>query len=267
MKTLPIELTGAMPVVGTRHDAEVYKASLLAEAADIGDITDEFTAGIAAEVVTKITKQLREVESARTQIKAPILEAGRTIDRVAADYCKELEAEKSRIGAARNKFAAAQLAAAQEAERKRQAEIARIEAEKRRAEQAAREAEEKQRREQEAAARAKADAEAAFTAAERKAAYLAERAAQEAAQVAARQAEEARMAQEAAAVQTVAPVAPAPKARIVWKWELQDIHALYAHSPSLVAMEAKKADINQLVAGGHRRIPGLRIYSTVEAVR
>lgn len=127
--------------ITVKTEAHDLKRSLLANAQTIKIVEDDFTANIAAEIVTGIKRLRNEVESSRKEIKKPILEIGRRIDDVAKTFAAELEAEQKRIARRLIEYTRAEeearRKAAEEARRKAQeaAEKARAEIEAQKAQQ------------------------------------------------------------------------------------------------------------------------------------
>lgn len=235
-------------------DAQAHKLALVAEARDIASIEDEFTLSCAADVGRKLRGIQVDVEAARKEIKAPVLNLGRAIDTIAEGFVAEVSTELHRITKLINDYTAAQRRKAEEAERARQAELRRIEDEKRKAEaEVARKADEERK--------AKVAAEAAFGAeAERKAKEEQDRIARERQEQEKRQAElnaeKARLQSTTVAAPKLAGVAQSK----VWRFEVTDIHALYAHNAALVRFEPAAANINAAIKAGMTSCPGLKIW-------
>lgn len=219
---------------------------LLDDARLVRNVTSDFEVELAGQVLVEIRRLTKECEDSRVAIKAPVLDLGRDIDRVAKGFVEGIQTEAVRIGRLVAAYQTEQQRIAADAARARQAELDRIECERMAAE-------EKARKEAESAMAKAATPEAAEVAAVK-------------AEVA--QAEAARAAQRSAESVAVAP-APPPKlagvsVRQVWKFEVLDINALHAARPELVNLVPDIRQINGFIAAGDRVIPGLRIWQEPE---
>jgi hypothetical protein len=224
--------------------AQQLKADALKVAAQITTVWDAESQNEAVTALKEITRLLKLAETSRTAVKAPVLEAGRTIDTVAKQFCAELDREQLRIKGLVNVFQTEQLKIAQEAERKKQEELKRIEEDRLKAEREIIAAQEK--------------------------ALLSETAKEvEQAQASKAQAEQSiqqlnMVATEVKLSPVVAPIKAAGAiVQTVKRFEVVDLHALYAHDKSLVRMEPNAAAINALLRAGFTRVPGLRIWEEV----
>lgn len=214
----------------------------------------------AANALRTLKKLLREVEDSRTLAKAPFLEFGRRIDGLAKDFALEIEAESKRVNGLLNTYQAEQFRIQQEAERKRQAEIARIEAERRAAERA------EQKRLAELEAQRRRELEAA-KAKDRAEAYRIALAQQEAREKEKLEAEKAKMT--VAPIVMPAPVQAAPRAegmivRKVWKFEVLDAGKVLLAHPEFCRVDVIAIDVIRALAGGLRECPGLRIWEETQ---
>lgn len=259
-----LTLTGIRETsVSISPKAEDTKQAALAEARDITTVNDEFAMACATDALRNLKQLTKEVEDARKAVKAPVLDLGRTIDGLAKEFLAEVEQESIRVNKLLNAYAAEQRRIQMEAERKRQEE-------ERRQREAAEKAERERLAAEAAARKAEEDRQAAFDEHEESQAKAqAAKATQEAAE-AARQAEEARKAQEAAR-QQIAPSFEKPKGmaiKTVKRFELTDIHALYAARPDLVRMEVNASAINAALRNGMTECSGLIITEeTITEVR
>jgi hypothetical protein len=260
-------------LVSVSTDAVTERTDLLAAATDVTSVADEFSHNCSVEVQRNIKKVLSDVEKARTDIKAPVLELGRKIDALAKDFCAPLVAEAARLNQIDTAYVVEQRKKADEAERTRRAELAKIEAEKVRL--AAEEA-----RRKEAARLAELKAKEAVEA-EQVAFDKQER---DAANDAKAKAELDRITQENAATEAKRKLAELEAQRIstanatvkrpvktdgqnvkeVWKFEVTDLKKLALDNWDLVRVEPNTAAINRNLAQGMRACPGLRIYSEIE---
>lgn len=259
--------------VSVRPDAVAARDEALSASQCITAIADELDEADASEVLKDLVRMERGVESTRTAIKAPLLDAGRKVDGIAREFSSPITSEVARLKGLLAKFDAARRERIAAEEAKRQAEARRIEQEK-----AAAEAALKLQQEQAAAAAEKARqaAEAEFMASDK---AEQEKAALEAAQAQRQAAEEQAKADKAKADKAKADAAQLqitvqqpekapskPKgiaSRMVWKVEVTDIKALYAARPDLVTMEPKIAAIERVVSAGVE-LPGVRAWKEAE---
>jgi chromosome segregation ATPase len=253
------------------------KTEALATAAAVQAVTDAATQQQAASALRSVQSLLKAVEDSRQQIKAPVLQAGRDIDATAKDFASPLEKEKARLGNMLAAFEAAERRKAQEAERQRQAEMARIEAERQKAE---REAQEAERRRQEEAQRIERERQAAERAADSARLAEIERQQRKAAAEAQRQqqAEAVRQAdilkQQAAHRATLMNVLPFPQpkpqgmvVRERFDFDVLDVHELYKFDPSLVRIEPNRQEILKRINAEKeplRKCPALVIVPEVK---
>lgn len=204
------------------------------------------------------------IEETRKVVKAPVLEVGGKIDQLAKDLTLHLGAECARISSLLGSYNKAEADKAQEARQRAWAEEQRI----------LREAEAK-RQADEAAARKRADELAQKEAKARsagKAALYAEQARLEREQAeAAAQAHDEATANQIVQTRTAAVLAPVKQkgigTRSVVKFEVTDIHALYAVRPELVKLEPNTLVINACIRGNPlASIPGLRVWEEFASV-
>ena len=78
-------------------EANARKRGAIELSKGITECDDQFTAGLTGEYIKTLNALLREAESSRKDVKTPILEVGRQIDRVAKEYSKELQEERERL--------------------------------------------------------------------------------------------------------------------------------------------------------------------------
>jgi sRNA-binding protein len=201
----------------------------LIAASDRATATDAESAGRCGELVKQIRAAAKVVDDAHTSAKAPYLAAGRAVDSAKTELRGPLDAAKVKVEAKQTQFL-------REEEAKRQAELRR------------------QREEQEAAWRAEQDRLAA------------ERAAAE---------------PEAPAEVAPPPPPPAPEperqiirgdygaavsGQKVWMNQVEDYElAFIAVANNEKVREAIDKAISNMVRGGVREIPGVRIWSDVKA--
>lgn len=227
----------AQPVEISTTFAEA-KAQALNTAAMVGDLTNGLTQQVALNALAGVQRLIKDVEKTRTDVKSGPLELCRQIDQTAKAAVAELEIAQGTL--------------------KRKLSDFQRELDQRRAEEERRKAEELQRIEREKQdALAKAQAEAAKLAPAKAAQVVA------AAEVAAVNHARAQT-QELLAVE---PTPVKPEGAVVsrpWKYEVEDIHALYRAHPELVDLTPKGRAILDVIRDGKREIPGLRIFQDVE---
>lgn len=259
----PIAVRGVSSVqVEIAADAYARRKAII-EAADFAPkaITCPDTRQEVATALADVNRLLKEVEKGRTEVKAPILALGRTIDATAEEFSAPLVTAQKRLQSILTEDAKEQARIAKEAEEKRQAELRRQQEEERK-----RQAEiDRQARE---AAAAKAEAERAEreakTAEDRaKAQEAARKAADEAAALAAQKEKESAAAKLQQAELLRTPVATAKATgttvRTPWTFDVVDIHELLKARPELVELTVRRADVLALIRSGTREIPGLNI--------
>lgn len=213
-------------------DAFERREDILATTREVKTVTDAMDAEMAADALRLVTGIVKEVEDARTTIKAPVLELGKKIDATAKDFAVELAAEKTRLGRILGDYQAAERAKADKLRREAQDEADRL----------AREAQKAAL----AADRATNSGDADRT--------------QQVAAAAETKAIEARV-----AVATIAPTAPAGVAvRQNWKYEVTDIKALFKARPDLCVIEPNAEAIRAQIPH-NQDIPGLRIWQEAKA--
>jgi hypothetical protein len=226
-------------------DQTAYAArdAALTDSKGIAAVESDLAQEMAVATLRDIKGLLKTVEDSRKDVKSPVLALGKAIDAEATKFTQPLEIEAARLSKLVATYQDAQRRAAEEAERKRQAELARIERERRQAEEAAR------REAEEAQAKARTMQEAV------EAEERAKRQAEAAEQRAKLEREKAQMAMEA-------PVAK-PKSMFVKPtvcFEVTDILELFEARPDLCELTPRAAAINAALRNGDRQIPGLRIW-------
>lgn len=263
-----IAIAGAVPQVTTDPGAIAKRDAILGESAGVVAVRNAIDYEAAGGIVAELKAIARDVEKARKDIKAPVLELGKRIDAAAAEFLRGVEGEVVRIGKMLVAYDTEQQRIRAEAERKAREEAERAERARREAEAAEarriaelKAAEERAKREAEEAIRRAKETQDAAARAE------AEQKARDAAQ-ASRQAEEAqRMANLAALTAApAAPVAVAPppppkvaglRLRQVQCHEVQDVVALYKARPDLVKLVPIAGAINAALEAGET-LPGVR---------
>lgn len=250
-------------------ELEAVKAELLAESRSILTVDEGFTQEIAVGSVRELKNLLATVEASRVDIKSPVLDLGRKIDDAAKRFRHDIEAEVDRLTKCITTFQIAERKRAEEAERLRLNEIARLEKLRLEAEQAERQRQTEAAAAQEAQRKADEAAFMADTAEESKASETAKQEALKSQQQAEAAAQQERQRQQAiaeqqrlaAAVKTEAPtVATGMSVKPVWTFEVTDLWELARDNRDLVRIEPNVAAIKAAISGGMRRCPGLRIY-------
>lgn len=242
-----LELSGFTgPTVAVNQAALTQRDESLASAALIMVVGSPEQQSSAVAALQDLRGWCKQVETARKELKAPVLNLGRQIDDTADQFCQPVLSEVARINLLVTNYQVAERKKAEAAEAARLAELKRIEAE--------RIAKEKAEFDRTNAELAKAKSEQASEAALK--------------------AEEERMRQieaeaaKAKAQAMAAPVAAPPKAaglvtQEVWVHEVMDLHALYAARPDLVTLEPKSREINTAIRAGLRECPGLVIRKEI----
>ena len=291
--------TNALAILGDGYqiqitpEAEKQKATILTAARAVVAVTDPDSCDIAQSRLRSLASVRTAVESSRKQVKAPVIDLGKKIDGIAADFVADVVAEEARLSGLVTEYAReqqrikreAELAAEQErqrvererheAEMRAQREAARIERERQAAEKAAHEAEIAQLKAE--AAQSEEGQRAAREAQER--ALAAQREAEARAESARRQAEAdaaaAREREEAARIAAAAVIAaPAPAGvREEIDYEVEDILAFVAKFPQLCRIEVKRADVLAALKKSFERngklpeVAGLRVFQNLKIKR
>lgn len=267
MKSLVLSNFKAVSVT-VSPDAITTRDNIVAQLNAIRAVASQAEYESAVTVLQQSAKITREVEAARKDVKAPVLELGKDIDTKAKSYVEPLTKTTERVTGLVNAYTAEQRRIAAEAEAKRIAELQRIERERQEAERIERERLAEIERQQKAAIRAAQEAESPeqFEAAKKQQEELARKQA-EAAQAA--EDERKKQAQMRLSALQQPPVvftkAAGVQTRERWRFEVTDINALLQARPDLVKVEPKTAEINRAIDGG-KQIPGLRVWSESQTI-
>lgn len=245
-----ITTTGTEFKIQLIPEAEKLKQQAIAESKRILKVADDFAQQGAVDAMKSLKDVAKKMEKSRKDAKAPALEFGKQIDEMARRFCADLDAECNRIEALIIPYESEKRRLAAEAEAKRQEELR-----KQREEHARIEAEHRKKLQEQEAALAKAKNEKARKELEEK--IAAQKAEDEKRHLANLQA--MRDAPKPVAVEKVS----GQVARERWTFEVEDIHALYKHDPSLVRLEPHTSAINIRIAGG-QQIPGLRVFQDLK---
>jgi len=218
MTTTPtIEETTALILAGDGYqltiapEAENRKTDLLSAAAQVTSVTCNEESSLAQFQSRSLAAMRIEVEKCRKTVKEPVNRIGKLIDKTAADFVADIEAEEKRITRLIGQHAA---------------EVARLKAEK--------EAEERRAFEEARAAREAAEVAAAAAESTGKIADV----------IAAKQAERERqeaLAARMAASEQVAGTNVASGVRFAWDFEVDDLDSVYRAQPEFVTMEIKRS--------------------------
>lgn len=130
-------------VDGINALAEEQRANLIQQGQRVTSVASPEEQAVATIAATSIKKWLAEVEKNRKEVKAPVLEVGKRIDALAKEYIAPLETELNRLAGLVMTFQQAEAKRVAEAERQRQAAIAKAEADRKAAEALRLEAERK----------------------------------------------------------------------------------------------------------------------------
>ena len=291
--------TNALAILGDGYqikitpEAEAQKATILTAARAVVAVTDTDSCDIAQSRLRSLFSVRTAVESSRKIVKAPVLDLGKRIDGIAADFVADVVAEEVRLCRLVTEYAREQQRIKREAELAAEQERQRVERERHEAEMAAQREAARIERERQAAERAAHEAKIAQLKAEAAQSEEGQRAAREAqekalaaqreaearAEAARRQAEAdaaaAREREEAARIAAAAVIAaPAPagvKEEI--DYEVEDILAFVAKFPQLCRIEVKRADVLAALKKSFERngklpeVAGLRVFQNLKVKR
>lgn len=248
-----ISLTGAENI-RIVPSGQSLQAEALQKTKQITTVNDAHSQAKAIGAVAIAKGLLKGVEQSRKEVKAPLLELGKELDRVATEYCQPICMEVNRIELL---IAGFQEAEAKRVEEEKQAQLQRQ----------AEEMREKLRLE-EAQRQAALQAENARTKKQREAAQKA------AEELAIQQAELEIQAGETASNEMIETAkAEGAAVRKTFDFEVTDIAALYASYPQCVKMEVKKQAVRDVIEvlqrqGKSLEIPGVKLTEiTKVAVR
>ena len=256
-------------------------------------VTDPDSCDIAQSRLRSLASVRTAVESSRKIVKAPVIDLGKRIDGIAADFVADVVAEEARLSGLVTEYAREQQRIKREAELAAEQERQRVERERHEAEMAAQREAARIERERQAAEKAAHEAEIARLKAEAAQSEEGQRAAREAqekalaaqreaearAEAARRQAEAdaaaAREREEAARIAAAAAVAaPAPAGvREEIDFEVEDILAFVAKFPQLCRIEPKRADVLAALKKSFERngklpeVAGLRVFRNLKVKR
>jgi hypothetical protein len=293
MSTTALAILGDGYQIQITPEAEKQKATIINAARAVVAVTDADSCDIAQSRLRSLASVRTAVESSRKQVKAPVIDLGKRIDGIAADFVAEVIAEEARLSGLVTEYAREQQRIKREAELAAEQERQRIERERHEAEMAAQREAARIERERQAAERAAHEAEIARLKAEAAQSEEGQRAAREAqekalaaqreaearAEDARRQAEAdaaaAREREEAAriaAAEAVAAPAPAGVKEEI-DFEVEDILAFVAKFPQLCRIEPKRAEVLAALKKSFARngklpeVAGLRVFQNLKVKR
>ena len=293
MSTAALAILGDGYQITITPEAEAQKATILTAARAVVAVTDADTCDIAQSRLRSLASVRTAVESSRKIVKAPVIDLGKRIDGIAADFVADVVAEESRLSGLVTEYAREQQRIKREAELAAEQERQRVERERHEAEMAAQREAARIERERQAAERAAHEAEIARLKAEaaqseegqqaarvaQEKALVAQREAEARAEAARRQAEAdaaaAREREEAARIAAAAVIAaPAPAGvREEIDYEVEDILAFVAKFPQLCRIEVKRADVLAALKKSFERngklpeVAGLRVFQNLKVKR
>ena len=291
--------TTALAILGDGYqititpEAERQKATILIAARAVVAVTDTDSCDIAQSRLRSLASVRNAVEISRKIVKAPVIDLGKKIDGIAADFVADVVAEEARLSGLVTEYAREQQRIQREAELAAEQERQRVERERHEAEMAAQREAARIERERQAAEKAAHEAEIAHLKAEaaqskegqqearvaQEKALAAQREAEARAEAARRQAEAdaaaAREREEAARIAAATAVAaPAPAGvREEIDYEVDDILAFVAKFPQLCRIEVKRADVLAALKKSFERngklpeVAGLRVFQNLKIKR
>lgn len=293
MSTTALAILGDGYQIQITPEAEKQKATILTAARAVVAVTDPDSFDIAQSRLRSLASVRTAVESSRKIVKAPVIDLGKRIDGIAADFVADVVAEEARLSGIVTEYAREQQRIKREAELAAEQERQRVEKERHEAEMAAQREAARIERERQAAEKAAHEAEIARLKAEaaqseegqraarvaQEKALAAQREAEAQAESARRQAEAdaaaAREREEAARIAAAAAVAaPAPAGvREEIDYEVEDILAFVAKFPQLCRIEPKRADVLAALKKSFERngklpeVAGLRVFQNLKVKR
>jgi dTMP kinase len=293
MSTNALAILGDGYQIAITPEAEKQKATIINAARAVVAVTDADSCDIAQSRLRSLASVRTAVESSRKQVKAPVIDLGKRIDGIAADFVAEVIAEEARLSGLVTEYAREQQRIKREAELAAEQERQRVERERHEAEMAAQREAARIERERQAAERAAHEAEIARLKAEAAQSEDGQRAAREAqekalaaqreaearAEAARRQAEadaaaarEREGAARIAAAEAVAAPAPAGVREEI-DFDVEDILAFVAKFPQLCRIEPKRADVLAALKKSFERngklpdVAGLRVFQNLKVKR
>jgi len=243
-----------LPRLGITETAIARRETALAASALVGQVRDSGQQDQAVQAQRTLAELQREIEAARKAVKGPVLDLGREIDRVAAEFLADVVDEVTRISAAIGDYQMLELKKREATERAARLEAERIERERR--EQEERVAEQIERERQAALAAAKSHDEI-------------DRVEKEAAD---RQRDEQERLEREARLQQLATLATIKQpdraegqsVRQDWDFEVTDVWTLARMHPACVEVRPRRSEILGLLRTGHT-LAGVRAFQVVRS--
>jgi len=290
MSTTALAILGDGYQITITPEAEKQKATIINAARAVVAVTDADSCDIAQSRLRNLASVRTAVESSRKQVKAPVIDLGKRIDGIAADFVADVIAEEARLSGLVTEYAREQQRIKREAELAAEQERQRVERERHEAEMAAQREAARIERERQAAERAAHEAEIARLKAEAAQSEECQRAAREAqekalaaqreaearADAARRQAEAdaaaAREREEAARIAAAEAVAAPSPAGVKEEidFEVKDILEFVAKFPQLCRIEPKRAEVLAALKKSFARngklpeVAGLRVFQNLK---
>ena len=122
-------------VVSLDRGSQEQRDALVESACQVELVEDEFTQNLAVETLAQLGRFLKDAETSRKALKAPVTKLGKKIEEVFDQGIRGVEQHRDRIKKMLNDYTAKLLRAQQEAQRKQQEEMERLEAQRREVEQ------------------------------------------------------------------------------------------------------------------------------------
>jgi hypothetical protein len=234
---IPFTLTGEY-TLQLAPDAEQQRAELLAQSSQITSIENPLQYAAAQYARDQLAKARISIEKTRESVKAPVIEKGKEIDGIARTFVAPITIDESRLKRLMDSYADEQ----RRIEQEKITEARRVAAE---AERVRIEAERKEREAAEAERRAQLARDNAATLAQSKAAAKVEdAAAKQRAEAEAAETRRVELAAQQSAAATVATRVFVPSgSRVVVDYEIVSLRELYAHNPDLLELAPKRRDI------------------------
>ena len=229
---LPANIT--LPAISLAPAILTAREAALEASRSVREITDAESLAVLADAQSNLRGLRKLMDDEHKRVKAPLLDATRGLDTLKKDYLADIEVEERRLSLLLGAHQAAERRKAEEARRAAEAEAARIRAEAQAAEAARVAVEHQQGR--------------SGTLLQDVAAIRAESLQKEAEVI--------------ASAATKADIVTGGTVRQSWKFEVTDIHALYAAQPNLVKLEPNRAAILAIVKTG-AKLPGVHAYAEV----
>lgn len=113
--------------IALKPETIVMRDDALAAASLVVKVDSEMTQGVAVDAQKDLTRVVKMIEDARVAVKAPVLDLGRAIDRVAKEATDKVKAELGRLTRLLGDYQQLEIAKAKSAEAARNAELTALE--------------------------------------------------------------------------------------------------------------------------------------------